>query len=71
MKAEQAAFQLMLEATALLDQCGELVIVGGWVHEIHFPMQSHIRSIDLDVVLIPLVAISLQATNRCSFFAAS
>ena len=53
MKPEEAAFRVMLEATALLDQCGELVIVGGWVPEIHFPKQSHIGSIDVDVVLNP------------------
>ena len=53
MKPEEAAFRVMLEATALLDQCGELVIVGGWVPEIHFPKQSHIGSNDVDVVLNP------------------
>ncbi|WP_039961984.1 hypothetical protein [Rhodopirellula europaea] len=53
MKQEEAAYRVMLEATALLNECGELVVVGGWVPEIHFPKQSHIGSIDVDVVLDP------------------
>ncbi|WP_283432748.1 hypothetical protein [Neorhodopirellula lusitana] len=53
MKQEEVAYRVMLEATALLNECGELVVVGGWVPEIHFPMQSHIGSIDVDVVLDP------------------
>lgn len=53
MKQEDAAYRVMLEATALLNECGELVVVGGWVPEIHFPKQSHIGSIDVDVVLDP------------------
>jgi len=53
MKPEEAAFRVMFQATKTIQECGELVIVGGWVPDLHYPKQGHAGSIDVDMVLDP------------------
>lgn len=53
MKPEEAAFQVMYLATKTIQECGDLVIVGGWVPDLHYPKQGHAGSIDVDMVLDP------------------
>lgn len=53
MSPEEAAYKIMLEVTESLSECGEFVLVGGWVPELHFPRRGHTGSIDVDVVLAP------------------
>ena len=53
MSPEEAAYSVMLEATVTLSDCGDFVIVGGWVPDLHFPKKGHAGSIDVDVVLPP------------------
>ncbi|TWT80475.1 hypothetical protein CA13_18940 [Planctomycetes bacterium CA13] len=53
MKPEEAAFRVMYQAIKTISECGELVIVGGWVPDLHYPKQGHTGSIDVDMVLDP------------------
>jgi len=60
---EEAAYQVMLEVSETLSECGEFVVIGGWVPELHFPNRGHAGSIDVDVVLSPdkfAIQINLQ-----------
>ncbi|QDT62667.1 hypothetical protein SV7mr_52170 [Stieleria bergensis] len=53
MTPQEAAYRVMFEVVETLAQCGEFVLVGGWVPELHFPGQGHVGSIDVDLVLPP------------------
>lgn len=53
MSPEEAAYKILLEVTETLGECGEFVLVGGWVPELHFPRRGHAGSIDVDIVLAP------------------
>lgn len=53
MSPEEAAYQVMLEVSQTLSECGEFVVIGGWVPELHYPNKGHAGSIDVDVVLPP------------------
>ncbi len=54
MNPEQAAKCVMLEVIDILTPvCGDLIIVGGWVPDLHYPDAQHVGSLDVDLVIKP------------------
>ena len=66
MDPEQAAYSVMLEVVDILKpECDDLIIVGGWVPDLHYPDEQHVGSLDVDLVVRPKNQDSTRNDNGC------